>query len=122
MAGDAARILAGFDGLERLARLESGALVLTQGECDLAALVERMINQLQQVLSPRMAGFDLAPLPDTPVLVALAEEEAEAPVWRVLATPASGCSAGGSQEVETGRRSSRGEACLSGGLPGGDGA
>lgn len=99
IAGDAARILAGFDELERLARLESGALVLAQGECDLGALVERMINQLQQVLSPRMAGFDLAPLPDTPVLVALADEEAEALVWRVLATLASGCSAGESLEV-----------------------
>lgn len=99
IAGDAARILAGFDELERLARLESGALALAQGDCDLSALVERMVNQLQQVLSPRMAGFDLVPLPDTPVLVAMAGEEAEALVWRVLATLASGCSAGESLEV-----------------------
>ena len=100
IAGDSARILAGFDELERLARLETGAMLLPEGECDLAALVERMVKQLQQVLSPRMAGFDLTPLPDAPVLVAMAEDEAEALVWRLLATLASGCSAGEALGVE----------------------
>jgi hypothetical protein len=94
IAGDAARILAGFDELERLAKLEGGAMSLPEGESDLGPLVERMVDQLQQVLSPRMAGFDLAPLPDDPSCIAMAEEDAEALIWRLLATLASGCGAG----------------------------
>lgn len=99
IAGDAARILAGFDELERLAKLEGGAMILSEGESDLGPLVERMVNQLQQVLSSRMAGFDLAPMPDTPSCISMAEEDAEALVWRLLATLAGACTAGEALEI-----------------------
>lgn len=99
IAGDAARILAGFDELERLAKLESRALQMESGMCDLAPLVTRMVGQLQHVLSPRMAGFDFDPLEGGPILIALAEEEAEALCWRMLATLAGLCTAGEALEL-----------------------
>ena len=98
IAGDAASILAGFDELERLAKLETRVLQLEPGTCDLAPLITRMVDQLQHVLSPRMAGFDLEPVED-PIPIAMAEEEAEALSWRVLATLAGLCTAGEALEL-----------------------
>jgi len=98
VAGDAARILSGFDELERLAKLETRALQLEVGTCDLVPLVTRMVDQLQQVLSPRMAGFDLEPV-EGPIPIAMVEEEAEALSWRVLATLAGLCTASEALEL-----------------------
>ena len=94
IAGDAARILAGFDELERLARLESGVLELGDGTSDLGELVQRMVTQLQQVLAPRMAGFDYAPPEQSDIIASLAEEDAEALLWRLFATTAGACKSG----------------------------
>lgn len=85
IAGDAARMLAGFDELDRLARLESGALALDEGRVDLARVVGGLANQLGEVLRSRDAGFvfcgDAAPCP-----VGLAAHDAEALGWRLMAT------------------------------------
>lgn len=94
IAGDTARILAGFDELERLAKLESRALQLETGSCDLAPLIQQMVGQLQHVLSPRMAGLDFKLAEDGPVPIAMAQDEAEALIWRILATMAGLCTAG----------------------------
>jgi hypothetical protein len=67
IAGDAARMLAGFDELDRLARLESGALAL------------------DEVLQSRGARF-VARIDSTPSTVMLSASEAEALGWRLLAT------------------------------------
>lgn len=99
IAGDAARILAGFDELERLAKLESRALQLETGTCDLAPLVTRMVDQLQQVLSPRMAGFDFTCQHDGPIPIAMDAAEAEALCWRFLASVAGLCTAGEALEL-----------------------
>ncbi|MEP5937447.1 MAG: histidine kinase dimerization/phospho-acceptor domain-containing protein [Erythrobacter sp.] len=93
IAGDAARILAGFDELERLARLESGAMILEEGTSDFGELAKRMIGQLQQVLAPRMAGFNYTPPQGGDIIATLGEEDAEALLWRVLATIAGACNA-----------------------------
>ena len=93
IASDSARILAGFDELDRLSRLETGALEPEAGETDLTATVERTAAQLQGVLDPRMAGFDCE-LPGEPCLVALARDEGETLVWRLLATLAGAAGAG----------------------------
>lgn len=95
IAGDAARIMAGFDELDRLARLETGALDLDGGACDFAAIAERQLAQLNDVLQPRMAGFSLTLAPG-PCPIALAPAEGEALAWRLLATVA-GASAAGEQ-------------------------
>lgn len=94
IAGDAASILAGFDELERLAKLESGTISLGNGKTDLVELTQRMTDQLNQALSPRMAGFDLELGAQRSVWVETDNEEAEAMQWRVLATLAGAATAG----------------------------
>jgi len=84
IAGDSARMLAGFDDLERLSRLESGRLRPTGGDADLAAIFRQHLSQLIPLLQPRNAGF-VATLGGT-CRVDLARNEAELLSWRILAT------------------------------------
>ncbi|MBX7540916.1 sensor histidine kinase [Qipengyuania sphaerica] len=93
IAGDSAHILAGFDELDRLAKLEAGALDLEPGEADFAAIVRRQVQQLQTVLSPRVARFD-ADLGDARAPIAIDRSEAEMLAWRLLATLAGATGAG----------------------------
>lgn len=85
IAGDAARILAGFDELDRLAKLESGALELDDGTADLRAVVRGTAQQLDAVLTQRSARLELIET-DAPCPVALSRNDAELLVWRLLAT------------------------------------
>jgi signal transduction histidine kinase len=85
IAGDAARMLAGFDELDRLARLETGALEPLEGDCDFALLCRALAKQLEPVLAPRMSGFEID-IPTEPAMVPLALREGEALAWRLLAT------------------------------------
>ncbi|MBX7456872.1 sensor histidine kinase [Qipengyuania sp. 1NDH17] len=93
IAGDSAHILAGFDELDRLAKLEAGVLDLEPGQCDFAAIARRQVSQLQTVLSPRVARFD-ASLGDARAPFALEQGEAEMLAWRLLATLAGATGAG----------------------------
>lgn len=93
IAGDSARILAGFDELDRLARLETGAIRPEEGDSDLAAAVAKAATQLQRFLAPRLASFEPS-LPDAATPVALATGELDALLWRILATLAGSCGAG----------------------------
>ncbi len=93
IAGDSARILAGFEELDRLARLETGALELEPGAANLRSMVERTTAQLQGVLKPRTSGFELAS-GTGPCRIAMSESECEALGWRLLATIASSVGAG----------------------------
>ncbi len=98
IAGDAARILAGFEEIDRLARLESGALELERGASDFRAIAIQTARQLDSVLRPRSAGFELeAPLAACPV--ALGRHDAELLAWRVLATAAGAVSPGESLQL-----------------------
>ena len=99
IAGDSARILAGFEELDRLARLETGALELETGSADLRAMVERTTAQLQDVLKPKTSGFELAPGAG-PCRIAMSEGECEALGWRLLATLASSVGAGELLEIK----------------------
>jgi hypothetical protein len=94
IAADAARILAGFEELDRLARLETGAVLIEPGETDLAALLRRTAGQLDPVLSPQDSGFTLALAPDACLLVGIDPEDAEALVWRLLASLAAAAAPG----------------------------
>ena len=93
ITGDAARILAGFDELDRLARLETGAIDLADGHEDFAAIVETQVAQLQSVLAPRVARID-AEFADRPAPIALAAAEGERMAWRLLASLAGPMAAG----------------------------
>lgn len=93
IAGDAARMLAGFDELDRLAKLESAAQDIETGECDFAAIARQQVEQLQNVLSARVAQF-VARWSATPALLSVSEGEAQVLAWRILATLASATGAG----------------------------
>ena len=95
IAGDAARILSAFEELERLARLESGAMELTTGETDLAELAAATVAQLSAHTASRSSGF-VVRADDAPLPVPLDRLELERIVWRLLATLA-GTSAPGEQ-------------------------
>ncbi|MET1754957.1 sensor histidine kinase [Novosphingobium sp. RD2P27] len=85
IAGDTAQVLAGFDELDRLVKLEAGALPLAEGECDLASLVTETIARLRAWTAPRGSGF--APATTSEALpVAVEQQEAARLVWRLLAT------------------------------------
>lgn len=86
IAGDAARMLAGFDELDRLAKLESGALELHLGECDFASILIRTSDQLQEVLKARGAALEMDPRGTRDASIPLASDDAEALAWRLLAT------------------------------------
>ncbi|RNJ61869.1 MAG: sensor histidine kinase [Porphyrobacter sp. IPPAS B-1204] len=94
IAADAARILAGFEELDRLARLETGATRIEPGETDLAALVRRTAAQLDPVLGPQEAGFTLGFGQDVTLLIGLDPDDAEALVWRLLASLGAACADG----------------------------
>jgi signal transduction histidine kinase len=94
IAADAARILAGFEELDRLARLETGAMRIEAGESDLAGLLRHTAAQLDAVLGPQEAGFALGFAEDACVLVGIDPEDAEMLVWRLLASLAAAASPG----------------------------
>jgi hypothetical protein len=85
IASDGARMLAGFEELDRLVKLDTGALELVPGECDVAAVLAATIAQLEPYCTRRGSGFAFE-APGDVVPVALAQEEAERLVWRLLAT------------------------------------
>ena len=81
------------DELDRLAKLEGGVAEMESGESDIATILQRQSDQLQTVLSPRVARLDTDWALSTAV-IALAPKEAELLSWRVLATIASATGAG----------------------------
>ncbi|PZT87384.1 MAG: sensor histidine kinase [Citromicrobium sp.] len=93
IAGDAAHILAGFDELDRLARLETGALDLEDGQADFAEITRLQLAQLQGVLSPRISRFELD-LGEQSAPINLSTPEVERLAWRLLATVAAAMGAG----------------------------
>lgn len=93
IAGDSARMLAAFEELDRLVKLESSALELEPGECDLAALAERTASQLEAFTAPRRSGFAIES-PDGPLIVPIDQSEGERLVWRLLATLAGAAAPG----------------------------
>ena len=104
VAGDAARIMAGFDEMDRLARLETGAFEIDPGACDLCAVVTRQLALLGPVIEPRMAAID-ARLAAPPCPVALSPQAGEALVWRMLATLAGAAGAGERMQLTLDRTS-----------------
>ena len=59
IAGDAARMLAGFEELERLAKLNSDAMEIEAGSSDLAEVVAATVAQLALHTRQRESGFEL---------------------------------------------------------------
>lgn len=114
IAGDSARMLAGFDELDRLAKLEGGVSEMEAGEADIAAILRRQSDQLQTVLSPRVARLATDWALERAV-VEIAVQEAELLSWRILATIASATGAG--ETVRIGLTAQDGAMCLRCALP-----
>lgn len=93
IAGDAARIMAGFDEVDRLARLETGAWDIEPGACDLSVVIDRQLALLRQVVEPRMASIE-ASLAQGPCPIGLTQSDGEALAWRLLASLAGALGAG----------------------------
>lgn len=85
IAVDAAKLLAGFDEIDRLSRLEAGALQPDPGEADLREAVELTVRRMDGVLRSRGAGFALHTA-DERAPTALARADLLVLVWRVLAS------------------------------------
>ncbi|WBY17824.1 histidine kinase dimerization/phospho-acceptor domain-containing protein [Erythrobacteraceae bacterium WH01K] len=97
IAGDSARMLAGFDELDRLAKLEAGAMELENGVADQSGVVAAVSQRLSAILEPRGAGFQLD-LPET-IDVALTRDDLEGIIWRILASLAAGLTPGETSQV-----------------------
>lgn len=98
IASDAARMLAGFEDVERLALLESASPAVSSApsavpETDLGALLVQLIARLEPVLAPREAAFT-HDLPEGPLPVAAPPEELERTWWRLLSLIASAAAPG----------------------------
>lgn len=93
IAGDCAHILAGFEELDRLARLETGALEPDPGNCDLAEVFVQTVARLSAWTDPRGSSFAL-PAQPSPLPVSLDRMEAERMVWRLLAALAASMAPG----------------------------
>jgi len=85
IAADAARMLAGFEELDRYARIDSGALAPEPGASDLAMTLAGIVHQLEAFTAARSSGFTLEAPPHVP-LAALAADDAQRLGWRLLAT------------------------------------
>ena len=85
VAVDAARLLAAFDEIDRLARLETGAEVLHEGCCEWDAEMGEMLRRIDGALRPRSARIEAA-VHGTAFTVGLAEADAQLLAWRILAT------------------------------------
>ncbi|MEN9717633.1 MAG: hypothetical protein RIQ99_511 [Pseudomonadota bacterium] len=90
IVGDAAQMLAAFDELERLAKLETAALTLESGATDAAGVFALTMAQLEPHLHPRGSGFALETAGEA-LFVPLAKIELERIAWRLLATLGGSC-------------------------------
>lgn len=93
IAVDAARLLAGFEELDRLARLEAKASELASGESDLREAVVITARRLEGAMKHRSAGFDLI-VSGPSFQVGIARDETMQVIWRILATLAGRSGAG----------------------------
>lgn len=82
---DAARLLAGFDEIDRMVKLEGGALELSDEGANLRLAVERTLKRLEGATRPRSARIRLLVSGES-FAVALGEDDTALLVWRVLAT------------------------------------
>jgi signal transduction histidine kinase len=85
VAVDAARLMAGFDEIDRLARLETGALRFGDGASDIRDVVGGILRRLEGVLRPRSAKVELN-VTGSPFTVTMEEGDAQQLAWRLLAS------------------------------------
>ncbi|WP_305096429.1 sensor histidine kinase [Croceibacterium aestuarii] len=82
---DSARLLAGFDEIDRVVRLESGEAELSENGCNLRLAIERTLKRLEGVTRPRGARMRLL-VSGEGFAVRLGEDDGAVLGWRILAT------------------------------------
>ncbi len=82
---DAAKLLAAFDELDRLSKLETQAIEIEQGDGDLREVVVETIRRLDGALRSRNSGFDLT-VTGSPFNTGIAREELMLTGWRLFAS------------------------------------
>jgi signal transduction histidine kinase len=90
---DAARLLAGFDEIDRLARLESAALALSNDGCNFRVVIESTLRRLEGVTRPRSAHLRLLTSGEM-FSVGLGQDDGALLAWRLLASLAGSLAAG----------------------------
>ena len=93
IAVDAARLLAGFEEIDRLAKLEAGAERLEAGEADLRVIVGETVQRLETAMEPRDARFVLK-VAGSPFTVPVARADIATLAWRLMATLAAAVAPG----------------------------
>lgn len=93
IASDAARILGGFDDIDRMVKLETGHLVPDAGTADIGAVFDRLMGQLEQVVASREVRLRVERTPGS-LITTIDEIELERMVWRVLTVIASAAQPG----------------------------
>lgn len=93
IAADAARILAGFDEVDRMARLETRALEMEAGRIDIVPVLGATLAQLEPVLRSRSAAISLTD-DGAPLFVPLSPDDAARLCWRIIATAAAAITPG----------------------------
>ncbi|MDE2569868.1 MAG: HAMP domain-containing histidine kinase [Sphingomonadales bacterium] len=83
IAGDAARMLAGFEEVDRLVKLETGRLGTEQGEAEVGAVVRRVLDQVRPLFEQRSVRLRETLTGET-MVVALTDPDLEELVWRLL--------------------------------------
>ncbi len=99
IAVDAANLLAGFDEVDRLVKLESRAMELDDGASDFRAALADTVERLEGVLRGRDAGFTLN-VTGSSFEVALDRGEVMAMCWRLLATAAGALGPGEKSQLD----------------------
>jgi two-component system OmpR family sensor kinase len=92
IAADGAHILAGFEELDRFAKLASGAMDIANGDCDMHSVLANSVSRLQPVASGQGPRFAFQGPPGA-LPIAMAAIEAERLCWRILATLAGNATA-----------------------------
>ena len=84
IAADSAAVLAGFEEIDRLVKFETGRGEALVGTSDLIAVLTRLLAHLAPAIAPREVSFGFDATDRAPV--AMAGEELERTLWRLLAT------------------------------------
>lgn len=85
VAMDSARLMAGFDEIERFAKLQSNALDVTPGTADMSAVLHSTVQRITGALRPHSSRIALIQTGRN-FTVPLAPEELEQLLWRIVAT------------------------------------
>ena len=102
IAADAATMLAQFEAIDQLVRLESGRQPIEPGETDARHALTTLVDRLAPLFDQREAGLSFQP-GEEPLPLGIAPEAFEAMVWRLLSTLAAAAVPGEQLTLRLGR-------------------